>query len=569
MASKHTICTALAEGLPKAPLSRDDRDGVRFLQQVLIETGHMVAGAIRFASGIYGKFTSGAVADIQTSLRVPRTGEYDNFVREQLLKDLNAHALRASPSSSDSHLPSVAARIDPPSDCHACLNYTSRDAPEGAPVPLQTLIRDARPLQQDGTLSLDTNGFALVQHESVLSKEEFYRGRGLIESIYFQETEALIQQELGADKVFAFASQLRNSGKVAEYNPQELNPFEERTPRSEQTGGHGNAPVQVSSYATKVHTDFTGSKSAEKFYRTAIPNGVKARYVLINAWRNISEEPVYNHSLACLDTTSITNEELVRVNEQLKPGGLCNFRDGMTTTDCAEQYRLPPERAAEHRWFYYPHMKKDEVLLFKQFDSDQARTSRFTFHSAFNDASIPANLPTRESVEVRAIAIFIEEEDPSVKANVLQELAFHRQPAYTLQGRLAARAARGLLAPADVERLADLAALQSIPDDTLLQRLRDEVANRGGSNTQKLPKSRLAHGAYSEEVRQLQLVLVELGVLDYSAIKYNDTRSFSDTTAAGVATIQRALGKVATGVYDESVRLQLQTMLEGGTAASA
>ena len=58
-----TVFAALARGLPVAPLSRDDRESVRFLQQVLIELGRMVPGAIRFASGLYGQFTATAVAD--------------------------------------------------------------------------------------------------------------------------------------------------------------------------------------------------------------------------------------------------------------------------------------------------------------------------------------------------------------------------------------------------------------------------------------------------------------------------------------------------------------------------
>merc|ERR1719181_658760 len=101
----------------------------------------------------------------------------------------------------------------------------------------------------------------------------------------------------------------------------------------------------------------------------------------------------------------------------------------MTTNSCAEQYRLSAERAAAHRWFYYPHMLKEEVLLFKQFDSDPARSSRFTFHSSFTDPNVAASLPKRESVEVRAMAIFIEE-PPSVKVGVAKNLALLRQPAY-------------------------------------------------------------------------------------------------------------------------------------------
>merc|ERR1712167_472141 len=130
------------------------------------------------------------------------------------------------------------------------------------------------------------------------------------------------------------------------------------------------------------------------------------------------------------------------------------------------------------------------------------------------------------------MGIFIEE-PPSIKAGVAQNLALLNQPAHTLQGRLAARAARGLLNPAEVEGLADKAALQNIPDEVILQLLRKQVQQRGESNACGLPAVKLARGAYNEDVRQLQLVLVELGILDYSVIKYG-AGSYDDTTVAGV-----------------------------------
>jgi len=560
-----SVFAALARGLPDVPLLHDDRESVRFLQQVLIETGNMVPGAIRFASGLYGQFTSAAVADIQRSLGRTPTGVYDGAVRAQLLKELTA--AKAPACAGITSLPAQSI-VPQPSNCYGTLNYTNPADPQGDPVPHTSLIRDARPLQDAGSLTLDSNGFALVEHHTVLTKEDFYKGRGLIESVYYQEMEQLIQQTLGADRVFVLASQVRNSNKATELNPRELNPFEEKTPTRGKAEANW-APVQVSSYASKVHTDFTGSKSAEKFYRAAgIPEGVKVRYMLLNGWRNISDtEPVYNHPLALLDSKSVTAEEMLRVNEQLQHGARCQFRDGMSTAECAEQYRLTPSRAGEHQWWYYPHMRKDEVLLFKQFDSDPSRTSRFTFHSSFSDPEVQADLPKRESVEVRAMAIFIEE-PPSIKDRVAQDLALRRQPAFTLQGRLAARAARGLLNPAEVERLADSAALQSIPDEVFLQQLSKEAQQRGESNCRGLPEVRLSRGVRNEEVRQLQLVLVELGILDYSVIRY-EAGAYNDATAEGVAALQKMIGVASNGKYDAAVRSQLQRMLDSPSAAAA
>jgi hypothetical protein len=52
-------------------------------------------------------------------------------------------------------------------------------------------------------------------------------------------------------------------------------------------------------------------------------------------------------------------------------------------------------------------MKKDEVILFKQWDSDLTLTGRCCFHTAFKDESLVGTTPTpRESIEIRAFCFF-------------------------------------------------------------------------------------------------------------------------------------------------------------------
>jgi hypothetical protein len=61
-------------------------------------------------------------------------------------------------------------------------------------------------------------------------------------------------------------------------------------------------------------------------------------------------------------------------------------------------------------------MTRDEVLLFKQFDSDSKALCRHTFHSAFMTQNIE-ELNARESCEVRCIAFF-----PSHTPNTIPEI---------------------------------------------------------------------------------------------------------------------------------------------------
>ena len=51
-------------------------------------------------------------------------------------------------------------------------------------------------------------------------------------------------------------------------------------------------------------------------------------------------------------------------------------------------------------------MQKDELLIFKQYDSDTNARARYFFHTAFNDPTMPADAPARQSIEVRAVALF-------------------------------------------------------------------------------------------------------------------------------------------------------------------
>ena len=52
------------------------------------------------------------------------------------------------------------------------------------------------------------------------------------------------------------------------------------------------------------------------------------------------------------------------------------------------------------RWYYFSGMKKDECLLFKQWDSDPTQKGRMCFHTSFHDDKAPP-CPARQSIETR------------------------------------------------------------------------------------------------------------------------------------------------------------------------
>ena len=76
-------------------------------------------------------------------------------------------------------------------------------------------------------------------------------------------------------------------------------------------------------------------------------------------------------------------------------------------THDAESYVLEADEATarRHRWYFYPRMRGDERLLFKIADT-RADVAQRAFHAAFDDPSEPRDVPPRQALAVRAVAIF-------------------------------------------------------------------------------------------------------------------------------------------------------------------
>jgi len=216
---------------------------------------------------------------------------------------------------------------------------------------------------------------------------------------------------------------------------------------------------------------------------------VPVRYDLINAQRNISDDVIHNNTLACCDCTSIDDEkEFVRFDAPLKEGAACtNYKNGKSLGNCAEQYRLTPKNTKNHRWYYFPDMKKDEVLLFTQFSSNASKTGRFTFHTAILDPAISTQMPQRESIKIRAMAIFIGDDPnwPVLSSHLLkQDILDNINPGnkeyarVSLQAKLAAAVERNLLRKNEVDSIADNAVLNAHTDEDIMIAIHQEKGVR-------------------------------------------------------------------------------------------
>ena len=215
-------------------------------------------------------------------------------------------------------------------------------------------------------LSLDENGFVFVGHKT--NVRDFFDTKQL-ESVYYPEVEELIKSKSGAARVAIFDHTLR-SGDEDER--------EEKLIREPVLSAHND------------YTEWSGPNRVREFLPEEADRLLARRFAIIQVWRAINQ-PIQSNPLALADAKSIAMEDLL-VAERRYP-----HRVGQT-------YRL--KFSADHRWFYFPEMRRDEALVFKVFDSAKDGRARFTPHTSFTDPASPPNAPARQSIEVRAFAFF-------------------------------------------------------------------------------------------------------------------------------------------------------------------
>lgn len=226
-------------------------------------------------------------------------------------------------------------------------------------------VRDGRPLRD--TFQLDRHGFVFVAHHTRVGDftDEAERAR-----VYDPEVQALIKKHSGASHVVVFDHTIRISDEEK---------MKTANARPTVKGVHND---YTEASAPRRLRDIVGDEEAERRF--------KKRWAIVQVWRPI-RGAVMIDPLGICDGRSIPQQGFIRVERRYKD------RTG-------EVYHIAHHPA--HEWYYFPHMTRDEALVFKVFDSDESKSSRFTAHSAFDDPATPADAPPRESIETRTFAFF-------------------------------------------------------------------------------------------------------------------------------------------------------------------
>lgn len=217
-----------------------------------------------------------------------------------------------------------------------------------------------------GRFSLDEHGFVFVEHRTRVI--DFFDPQQL-KTVYYPEVERLIREVSGASRVVLFDHTLRSGDE------------EEREARL------------VREPVLSAHNDYTEWSGPQRV-RDILPDEAErlldGRFAIIQVWRAINQ-PIQSNPLAIADAKSVAFEDLL-VAERRYPG-----RVGQT-------YRLM--YSPNHRWYYFPRMRRDEALVFKVYDSEKDGRARFTPHTSFDDPQSPPGAPPRQSIEARAFAFF-------------------------------------------------------------------------------------------------------------------------------------------------------------------
>ena len=243
------------------------------------------------------------------------------------------------------------------------------DPPPGVPLrntreeTHQVKILDGRAVID--RLSLDCEGFVLLRHptaaKDLYDEEEIAR-------VYYPECERLVCEATGAIRTLAFDHIVRNAARMAKGNP-------------------------IKQPAGRVHNDYT-AKSAPQRVRDLMGDEaeelLRHRYAEINLWRPI-RGPLLRSPLALCDAQTLSAENLVASDLRYPD------RTG-------EIYAVTFNPA--QRWYYFPKMEADEIVLIRCFDSARQGAARFSAHGAFDDPRTPADAPPRESIEVRTLVFF-------------------------------------------------------------------------------------------------------------------------------------------------------------------
>ncbi|MBO6781869.1 MAG: methyltransferase [Alphaproteobacteria bacterium] len=241
-------------------------------------------------------------------------------------------------------------------------------------APRDVTIRNAR-LAQDG-FSLDVEGFTLVEQATAVAD---FNDDAQLAEIYTPEVEALVAAAAGGTEAVVYDHTRRS------------------TDLAHRTKYASRDPVPA------PHSDYTDASAfqrmRDKFGDSEAEERLKGRFSIVNAWRSMTGT-IEQWPLTVCDARSIDDSLLTQTR-----------REAPLRPEPSFEYNRPSETRhaiydPNHRWYWFPRMTRDEVLLFKNYDTRTDGIARYALHSAFEDPDTPDDPAPRETIETRAFVFY-------------------------------------------------------------------------------------------------------------------------------------------------------------------
>ena len=222
------------------------------------------------------------------------------------------------------------------------------------------------------SFSLDREGFCL---RSLKSGFTSWEDGDQVRQDFYPEIVQFLKDTTGASSVLVFDHTIRTARNMTK----KLTHEDDTAQR---------APLLY------VHCDYTADSGPMRVRQLIQEPGqadalLSRRVVFINVWKPIST--VEERPLGMCDTTTVAEDDYFKL--------VLRYRDRT-----GENYLL--KHSPRHRWWYFPNMTPEQLVLLKTYDSATDGTARFVGHSAFEDPTSSADAAPRESMEIRTIAFF-------------------------------------------------------------------------------------------------------------------------------------------------------------------
>ncbi|WP_229178342.1 CmcJ/NvfI family oxidoreductase [Bradyrhizobium ivorense] len=229
-------------------------------------------------------------------------------------------------------------------------------------------IRNARPIVNE--LSLDREGFVLVKHKTSCANE---RDPAIVTDKYLEEMVPFLKDYFHASWV---VPKRVGTGVV-------VRSMEKVFSGVRNASGPGLAHIDYASIAAPL-------LAARDSQAQGIPLRSYSRLMIIHAWRVLSPPP-HDLPLALCDRSSVLDTDIFEYDNINSVGE--SFRG------CALHFN------PNHRWYYFPDLSRDELILFKSYDSKEGCNAQGA-HTGFDNRRAYPNARPRESIEARFFVYF-------------------------------------------------------------------------------------------------------------------------------------------------------------------